>query len=112
MRREDRIPCLAAGDDGVQMAQDRRGDHGLGLSDGQLVHLPSRQVRESGGVDGVRTLCSPDGAPGREPQCWSALAGEFGAADERSGQFFPRCLSMAKLKSPLMARCRSPLVAK
>ena len=37
-------PRLAGGDDGVQLPQDRRGDHGLGLGGGELVLLPAGQV--------------------------------------------------------------------
>ena len=34
---DDRVPVSAGGDDGVQVPQDCRGDHGLGLGGGELV---------------------------------------------------------------------------
>src|SRR5215207_9747957 len=58
------IPDPAGGDHGVQVAQDRRGDDGLGLGGPQLVVLPAGQVPVAGGIDGVGSLCSPDRAPG------------------------------------------------
>jgi hypothetical protein len=39
---------FAGGDDGVQVPQDRGGDHGLGLGDGELVLPPDGQVGEPG----------------------------------------------------------------
>src|SRR6266545_4680608 len=73
------IPCLAGG------------DHSLCLGRGELVGLPCGQVLVAGGVDGVAALGAPDRAPGGQAEGGSALAGEFGAADERGGQFLPRC---------------------
>jgi hypothetical protein len=64
---DGRVPASAGGDDGVQRSQDRRGDHRLGLGDGETVLLACGQMRESAGVDGVCPLCAPDGSPGREP---------------------------------------------
>src|SRR5262245_14217166 len=46
-------PGLAAGDDGVQLPQDRGGDHGLGLDRFELVGLTGGQVPVAGGVDAV-----------------------------------------------------------
>ena len=60
---DDRVPALAGGDDGVQLPQDRRGDHGLGLDGGELVLLALGQVGVPGGVDRVRALRAPDRAP-------------------------------------------------
>ena len=85
-----RVPGLAGGDHGVQVPQDRGGDDGLGLGGRELVVLAAGQVLVAGAVDGVGALRSPDRAPGRQPQPGSALPGEFGAADERAGQFLPR----------------------
>jgi hypothetical protein len=53
---------LAGGDDGVQVPQDRRRDHGLRLGRGELVVLPAGQVLVAGGIDRVGALCSPDRA--------------------------------------------------
>ncbi len=51
-----RIPALAGGDDGVQLPQDCRGDHGLGLGGGEPVLLAAGQVGEPGGVNRVGEL--------------------------------------------------------
>ena len=56
---------------------------------GELVVLAAGQVPVAGGVDGVGALGSPDRPPGGEPQSGPALSGQFGAADERAGQFLP-----------------------
>ncbi len=50
---DGRVPALAGGDDGVQVAQQRRRERGVCLPGGQLVVLAPGQVREPGGVDGV-----------------------------------------------------------
>jgi hypothetical protein len=54
------IPRLAGGDDGVQLLQNGRGDHGLGLGGGELVGLACGQVLVAGGVDVVAALGAPD----------------------------------------------------
>jgi hypothetical protein len=41
----------AGGDHGVQLPQDRGGDDGLGLGDGEPVGLSAGQMREPGGID-------------------------------------------------------------
>jgi hypothetical protein len=38
---DDRIPFAAGGDDGVLLGQDRRGDDGLSLGEGEFVVLPA-----------------------------------------------------------------------
>src|SRR3954447_23308142 len=78
------VPGLAGGDDGMQVSQDRGGDHGLGLGWLELVVLAGGQVPVAGSVDGGGALGSPDGSPGRDPEPWSALAGELGPAGEGS----------------------------
>ena len=62
---DDRIPLAAGGDDGVQLAQDRRGDDGLSLGRGQFVVLPAGQVPVAGVIDRVGVLSSPN----RPPRC-------------------------------------------
>src|SRR5206468_2096694 len=79
------IPPLTGGDDGVQLAQDGRGDHGLGLGRGEPVVLAAGQVLVAGGVDGVGALGAPDRAPGGQAEPGPALAGELGAADVGAG---------------------------
>ena len=64
VRGDGRIPGSAGSDDRVQLPQDRRGDHGLGLGDGELVLRPGGQVSEPGGIDRVGALRAPNGAPG------------------------------------------------
>jgi hypothetical protein len=51
---------LPGSDDGVQVPQDRDGDHGLCLGRGELVVLPAGQVLVAGGIDGVGALRVPD----------------------------------------------------
>jgi hypothetical protein len=81
------IPRLAGGDDGVQLLQNGRGDHGLGLGGGELVGLACGQMLVAGGVDVVAALGAPDRPPGGQTQGGSALTGELGPTDERAGQF-------------------------
>ncbi len=73
----------------MQVPQDRGGDDGLRLGGSQLVVLAAGQVPVAGGVDRVRALGSPHGAPGGQPQPGPALTGEFRAADEGAGEFLP-----------------------
>ena len=54
-----------------------------------LLLLAAGQMPISGGVDGVAALGSPDRPPCRQAQPGSSGTGEFGAADERAGQFLP-----------------------
>lgn len=70
----------------LQVSQDRGGDDALRLIRSKLVVFSAGPVLVAGAVDGVGSLGSPDGAPGRESQPGLALAGEFGSADERAGQ--------------------------
>jgi hypothetical protein len=49
------VPGAAAGDDGVQVPQDRRRDHGLRLGRAELVLLAGGQVSVSGGVEWNRS---------------------------------------------------------
>jgi hypothetical protein len=44
---DDRIPFAACGDDGMLLAQDRRGDDGLGLGGGEFVVLPAGEYTSS-----------------------------------------------------------------
>jgi hypothetical protein len=68
---------MVAEDDGVQLPQDRCGDHGLGLGDGEFVLPSGGQVGEPGGVNGL-ARCAPHTArqaasrsPGRPcPVSW------------------------------------------
>jgi hypothetical protein len=53
------IPALAGGNNRMQLTQDRRRDHGLGLGGGQPVLLTTGQVGESGSVNRVRALRTP-----------------------------------------------------
>ena len=76
---DDRVPALAGGDDGVQLPQDRCGDHGLGLGDGESVLLSLGQVDEPGGVNRVGALRAPDRSPRRQPQSGPSLPGQFRA---------------------------------
>src|SRR4051812_15262208 len=50
----------------------------------ELVVLTGGQMPVAGAADGIGALGSPDGSPGRDPQPWSALAGELGPAGEGS----------------------------
>ena len=74
----------------LQVSQDRGGDDALRLIRSKLVVFSAGQVLVAGAVDGVGSLGSPDGAPGRESQPGLALAGEFGSADERADKFSVR----------------------
>ena len=82
---DDGVPAAAGGDDGVQLPQNRRGDHRLGLGDGEPVVLSGGQVGESGGVDGVGALRASHSPPCRQPQPGPSLPGQFRAADEVAG---------------------------
>jgi hypothetical protein len=84
------VAGLAGGDDRMEVAQDRGGDHGLGLGRLELVVLPGGQVPVTGAVDGVGALGSPDRAPGSHPESWPSLPGEFGATDEGARELLPR----------------------
>jgi hypothetical protein len=58
------VPGSSGSDDRGELPQDRRGDHGLGLGDGELILFRCGQVSEPGGVDRVGALGAPDCAPG------------------------------------------------
>lgn len=97
----------------MQVAQDRRGDRGLGLGRGELVVLAAGEVAVAGSVDRVGSLGAPDRAPRREPQSGPALTGELGASDEGARQLLPRaspaCWTSARavanrVGSPVSAR--------
>ena len=60
------VPGSAGGDHGVQVSQDRGGDHGLGLGGLEFVVLAGGQVPIPGGVDRVGALGSPDRSPRRD----------------------------------------------
>jgi hypothetical protein len=62
-------PCgdlrvLLVDEDGAHLAQDRRGDHGLGLGRLEPVVLPCGQVPVPGGVRAVVLQTSPCRSPG------------------------------------------------
>ena len=59
VRGDGWVPGLAGGDDGVQVPQDRGGDHGLRLGRGELVVLPAGQVLVAGAVDGGWRVALP-----------------------------------------------------
>src|SRR5512145_147700 len=69
------IPGLAGADDGMELAQDRAGQDGLGLGGLELVDLARGQVPVPGGIDRVVLHRAPDCPPGRGPQLRSAGAG-------------------------------------
>jgi len=71
-----RVPGHAAGDDGVNLADQRRGDRGAGLLVGDRVLGPSGQLGVPGGIDPVMTQRSPDRPPGGQPQRGPAAAGD------------------------------------
>jgi hypothetical protein len=79
-----RVPSLAGGDDGVQLARQRGGEHGVGLAGGQLVVLAAGQVGEPGGVDGVGFQRAPDRPPGCQAQRRAALPRRAGSSTARS----------------------------
>jgi len=81
---------LPAGDNGLQVPQDRRRDDGLGLGGGELVVLPGGEVLVAGPVNRVGPLGSPDRAPGCQPQAGASLPGQPGPAGESARQFLPR----------------------
>jgi hypothetical protein len=82
VRGDERIPGLPAGDDGMQVPLDYRGDDGLGLGGGQLVLRAAGQVVVAGTVDRI----SPLGAPDR-----STLSA--GCRVPTSTSLFPTCTS-------------------
>lgn len=94
------VPSVSAGDDSMQLSQDRRCDHGLGLGRGELVRLPDGLMLIAGGVDGVATLRAPDGPPRGQTQSGSALAGELGSPTNVPDSFSrgarPACLTEAR----------------
>ena len=100
-------------DHGVEVSQDRGGDHGLGLGRLELVVLAGGQMPVASAVDGVGALGSPDRPPGRDTQAWSALAGELVRPVKVPDSFCrgarPACLTSARAVanrrgSPVSAR--------
>ena len=72
------VPGDAAGDDRVDLAEQRGGDRGTGLLVGELVFGAAGQAGVPGGVDRVMAQRAPDGAPGSQPQRGPAAAGDAG----------------------------------
>src|SRR5258706_16113924 len=64
---DGRVEGLAAGDDGVQPAQQGRGAGGAGLPAGQLGAGAGGQVGVAGGEDLVVRQRAPGGSPGSDP---------------------------------------------
>ena len=64
MSGDVRVPGLAGGDNGVQLAQNHGRDGGLGLGRLKPVGLPGGQVPVAGGVDSVVLQASPHRPPG------------------------------------------------
>ena len=73
------VPGDAAGNDRVDLADQRRGDRGAGLLVGEPVFSTAGHARVPGGVDRVVAQRAPDRAPGGQPQRGPAAAGDAGA---------------------------------
>ena len=79
------LPADALGDHDPQPSEQGRGQRGAGLGRGQGVVSAAGEVGVAGGKHRVVGQRAPGGPPGRQPQAWSASAGDAGGAGGGAG---------------------------
>lgn len=89
--RNEGVPLLPGGDDGVQLPQQRGGDRATGLRCLQRIFLTCGQVHETSLIDAVRLQRTPGRSPRRGPQSWPAATGEPRRAEALPAVLFSRC---------------------